>query len=290
MRLEAIPEEAVVEISAIYTFYHFHFATGYVFRGERHPFWEMVYVKSGQVDIGADDDVHMLVGGDLIFHRPDEFHSIWANYAHAPELIVASFDCASPAMRAFEHRRLRTTPGQQELLQALLREAEGAFSTSLEISEKRLNPQHRGGAYTLRLILTQLLMDVLHSASDDPPVRGNRPHEPDAATAAVIDDLVDYMKRHLHGELRFEDLCRRVGMSATSVKQLFRRYFDASPMACYEMIRMGEARRLLRESGGSVSATAFALGFSSPEYFSTRFKRVNGMSPRAYLKEIRESR
>lgn len=290
MQLQPIPEESVLEISAIYTFFHFHFATGYVFRGERHPFWEMVYVKSGQVDIGADDDMHMLGGGDLIFHRPDEFHSIWANYAHAPELIVVSFACDSPAMRAFERRRLRVTTNQQELLQALLKEAESAFATSLEEAEKRMNPGYCGGAYTLRLILTQLLMDVLHSANDEAPAQNRRSREPDAATAGIIDDLVDYMKGHLRGELRFEDLCRRVGMSATSVKQLFRRYFDASPMACYEMIRMGEARRLLRENGGSVSATAYALGFSSPEYFSTRFKQVNGMSPRTYLKEFHESR
>ena len=79
MLLTPIPESALIEISSVYTFFHFHFATGYVFRGERHPFWEMVYVKSGQVDIGADDDVHMLGGGAVIFHRPDEFHSIWAN-------------------------------------------------------------------------------------------------------------------------------------------------------------------------------------------------------------------
>ena len=283
-----IPEEAVIEIAAVYTFFHFHFASGYVFRGERHPFWEMVYVKSGQVDIGADDDVHMLGGGDVIFHRPDEFHSIWANYAHAPELIVVSFACDSPAMRAFERRRLRVTPGQQALLQMLLGEAERTFSTSLEEGEKCLNSGHTGGGYSLRLLLTQFLMDVLQSGNADPPVRRRCLQEPDEATAAVIDDLMDYMKHHIRGELCFEDLCRRVGMSSTAVKQLFRRYFDASPMACYEMIRMGAARRMLRENGGDVAAVAFALGFSSPSYFSTRFRHVSGMSPREYLNEIRE--
>ena len=289
MLLTPIPESALIEISSVYTFFHFHFATGYVFRGERHPFWEMVYVKSGQVDIGADADVHMLGGGDVIFHRPDEFHSIWANYAHAPELIVVSFACDSPAMRAFERRRLRVTMRQQELLHALLREAEHTFSTSLEEVEKHLNPGHIGGGYGLRLILTQFMMDVLQSGNADLPASRSQSREPDAAAAAVIDDLMDYMKRHIRGELRFEDLCRRVGMSSTAVKQLFRRHFDASPMACYEMIRMGEARRLLRENGGDVAAAAYALGFSSPSYFSTRFRHVNGMSPREFLSEIRGS-
>ena len=285
-----IPEEAVIGVSAVYTFYHFHFAAGYVFRGERHPFWEMVYVKSGQVDIGADDDVHTLGGGDVIFHRPDEFHSIWANYAHAPELIVVSFASDSPAMRAFERQRIRVTPGQQELLQMLLNEAERTFSTSLEAGEKRMNARHIGGGYALRLILTQFLMDALQAGNTEPPARHSRPRAADEAASEVIGDLMEYMKQHIRGELCFGDLCRRAGMSSTAVKQLFRKHSEASPMACYEMIRMGEARRLLRENGGDVAAAAYALGFSSPSYFSTRFRHVNGMSPREYLNEIREEK
>ena len=76
--MQGFPEQAIIEIHRIFTFYHFHFATGYVFPGERHPFWEMVYVLNGQVDIGADERVYALNAGDLIFHQPDEYHSIFA--------------------------------------------------------------------------------------------------------------------------------------------------------------------------------------------------------------------
>ena len=64
--MQGFPEQAIIEIHRIFTFYHFHFATGYVFPGERHPFWEMVYVLNGQVDIGADEQVHVLGAGDVI--------------------------------------------------------------------------------------------------------------------------------------------------------------------------------------------------------------------------------
>ena len=99
-----LEEKALIEITRLNSFYHFHFATGYVFPGERHPFWELVYVLSGQVDVGADERVYALNAGDLIFHQPDEYHSIWANYAHAPDMIVVTFDCDSDAMRYFQKR------------------------------------------------------------------------------------------------------------------------------------------------------------------------------------------
>lgn len=287
MRPDPIPESALIEISSIYTFYHFQFATGYVFKGENHPFWEMVYVINGQVDIGADDQVHVLGGGDVIFHRPDEFHSIWANYAHAPELIVVSFESASETMRQFEKKCFRVSEKQQRLLRSLLQEAERAFSTSLESGPRRVNPDHPGGSYMIRLILTQLLMDMLTGVWGMDAPTAERIRKPDLDTARQLDSLAAYMRGHLRGGLRFADLCRHAGMSETVLKQLFRRYFGASPMAYYEQIRMGEARRMLREGDGNVASVAYALGFSSPAYFSTRFKNVCGMSPREYVREER---
>ncbi len=286
MQYPVIAEDPIIELGAMHTFFHFHFAAGYIFKGERHPFWEMVYVKNGQVDIGTDDGIFMLGGGDVIFHRPDEFHSIWANYAHTAELIVVSFECDSAAMARFEKQRFRATARQQSILDSLLRAAERTFSAPLD-DEKTPKPDYPGGGYTLRLILTWLLMDMLSSGMNNPPIPGSEGSEPDAVAAAMIDDLIGYMRRHLSGDLRFENLCRRIGMSETAVKQLFHRHFDATPMAYYEQVRMGEARRMFRESQDNIATVAYALGFSSPSYFSTRFKAVCGMTPREYLKEIR---
>jgi AraC family chitin signaling transcriptional activator len=74
-------------------------------------------------------------------------------------------------------------------------------------------------------------------------------------------------------------------MSETSIKQLFRRHFDTTPMAYYEQLRMSDARRRLRQPGSSVTSVACEMGFSSPAYFSTRFRHVTGMTPREFLQE-----
>lgn len=279
-------ENPLIEIRDIYSFYHSQFATGYVFRGERHPFWEMVYVNNGQVDIGADDEVIMLSAGDVVFHRPDEFHSIWANYAHAPDLIVISFYSESPSMKMFEKKHFHVTSRQNVLLQEMLAQAEKIFSSPLDANEKKINNDFPGGAYMLRLLLTMLLMDMLPLLSSENSAHSEPGNHPDAASAQAIDKIISYMKRNLQGNLRFDDVCRKAGMSGTAVKQLFRTYVGISVMAYYEQVRMGEARRLLRESRGDIASVAYALGFSSPAYFSTRFRNVNGVSPREYLKDV----
>ena len=144
--MQGFQEQAIIEIRRIFTFYHFHFATGYVFPGERHPFWEMVYLLNGQVDIGADERVYALNAGDLIFHQPDEYHSIFASYAHAPDMVVISFDSQSEAMRRFARRCMHLDEAQQAEMNALLAEAYRTYAGSLSEDERIERSGHRGGA------------------------------------------------------------------------------------------------------------------------------------------------
>lgn len=281
-----LPETPAIEIDSLRTFYHFHFATGYVFRGERHPFWEMVYVINGQVDIGADDRVYALGAGDLIFHQPDEYHSIWANYAHAPDMIVVTFDSGSDAMRRFQKRCLHLAEPQRARLQALLDEANRVYGPSLSSGKWIERPGSVGGAYTLRLLLTVFLTSLLGDRTDaqakEPPAFSVS----EKADEEQMEKAICFMKAHLRHELRFDALCRHMGMSGTAVKELFRRNCASAPIAYFERLRMIEAQKLMRQGCINVAALADALGFSSPAYFSTRFKHTTGQTPRAYLKEI----
>ncbi|MBS5584915.1 MAG: helix-turn-helix transcriptional regulator [Clostridiales bacterium] len=276
-----IPCERVIHVSALFTLYDFRFATGYVFRGESHPFWEMVYVGDGAVDIGADERKIMLTQGDVIFHKPGEFHSIWANYAHAPSIVVITFACDSPGMRFFENRTMRVLPQHRAIVQAILREARETFGGALDTSKKIVNEAHVGGVQMLILLLEALLIALLrYRDAGEQAEEAVERHEEWKA----LDEAVKYMRAHLQGEVRFADVCRHTGMGATALKQLFRRQTGVSPMAYYEQLRMGEARRLLSDVGLNVAQTAETLGFSSPSYFSSRFHRVTGMSPTAYLR------
>ena len=189
-------------------------------------------------------------------------------------------------MRAFEKRLARVTERQQALFGDLMREAKEAFLPSSDEHSQTLNPAHPGGVFAMRMILTHILLDMLSSGGGVPDAAGRTPR-PVPADAALIQAIVEQMRSRLRGDLTFPELCRSVGMSGTSVKQLFRRYFSASPMAYYEQLRMSEARRRLREEGRSVAEVADELGFSSASYFSTRFKRAAGMSPREFLREAR---
>ena len=87
----------VVNISKIVTVHYYEFDKNFVFNGESHDFWEMVYIDKGRVQVRNDEEELVLSQGEIIFHRPNEFHSIKALHS-APNFFVVSFVCTSPLM------------------------------------------------------------------------------------------------------------------------------------------------------------------------------------------------
>ena len=62
------------------------FSAGHDFKGERHDFIEIVYVRSGNVCVTENENVYWLGGGDLVLHGPMEFHRIKSDAQTTPHV------------------------------------------------------------------------------------------------------------------------------------------------------------------------------------------------------------
>ena len=121
-----------IAVPAVVTVHYFEYARDYVFEGEKHDFWELLYVDKGEVEVMADDTGYCLKQGEMIFHKPGEFHNVFANGLVAPNLVVVAFVCASPAMAYFEGKVVKAEEVERELLARIVHEARDAFSNPLD--------------------------------------------------------------------------------------------------------------------------------------------------------------
>ena len=131
MKFAKVALKDTLNISGIYSVHYFEFSKTYTFPGESHDFWEMVYVDKGRIIATAGEQDIVLQSGEVIFHKPDEWHNIRADGAVAPNVMVVSFDCRSPAMAALISRKQKISTSQREILGELLSEAQLAFSSPL---------------------------------------------------------------------------------------------------------------------------------------------------------------
>ena len=66
-------------IQKLYTIHYYEFSKQYTFRGERHDFWEMVYVDRGEIHACAEEQDYLLKQGEILFHEPNEWHRLYAD-------------------------------------------------------------------------------------------------------------------------------------------------------------------------------------------------------------------
>jgi len=97
-----------------------------------------------------------------------------------------------------------------------------------------------------------------------------------------IKKALDYLCSHLSSAVSLDEVARDCGLSKSRLSHLFGDQVGATPMEYLESRRMELARQLLSDTSFSVSEIADMTGFDSPYYFTRRFTRHAGSSPRKY--------
>jgi AraC-like DNA-binding protein len=300
--MEYSPVELINEITVerMVTVHYFQFARGYVFSGEKHEFWELVYMDKGAAQIGADGETFILNEGEVVFHKPGEFHTIWAGGSKAPDIIVISFVCTSQMLERFTGARMVVDEDSKRLMAQIISEARNAWvnkqsSDYLELVRRQDRPI--GSEQMVKISLEALLIRLLrimqsnmlleHQQNSTPllkpkTVQGRREYMEMLAV-----EIERYMQEHMEDDISIASLCRRFGMSGTSVKQLFSQSKGEGVIQYLSTVRHEGAKRLIREGHLNMTSIAERCGYGSVHYFSRRFTKMEGMTPTEYSRSVK---
>ncbi|PZT55675.1 helix-turn-helix domain-containing protein [Paenibacillus silvae] len=104
----------------------------------------------------------------------------------------------------------------------------------------------------------------------------------------AIQRSILYMEQQYDQELTREQLAQIADMSPGYYSSLFRKETGTSPMDRLAEIRIKHAKQMLVSSDKPIREIAQSVGFSTPYYFSSRFKQVVGLPPTAYVQRNQE--
>lgn len=263
-----------LEINALYTAFDITFDSKFSFAGESHNFFEAVCVLDGMVGIAAGQDVYIVPRGNLVIHRPMEFHRIWSEEQSTPRIIIISFDTSSRPCFAGTVFRL-----DEEELETFAQSYRG-IADCCEISSRRVVRTLEGRESELEIALCSLESLFLRIFAQNP---SRSPVQTSGSESAMkYRDIMKFLNDSINVRISIADVARACGMSESGTKQIFRRYTGQGIMSYFRDLKVKEAVTMLTE-GFSVKETAYRLGFSDQNYFSTYFKKVTGKSPREYI-------
>ena len=90
---------------------------------------------------------------------------------------------------------------------------------------------------------------------------------------------------HYAQKLGIPELARACGCSESLLSLRFKRATGIGVHAYLQGFRLQQAASLLAQTKRSVTDIAFSCGFQSPGYFKDAFRKVYGISPRAYRRQ-----
>lgn len=97
-----------------------------------------------------------------------------------------------------------------------------------------------------------------------------------------IDSAILYMHQHISENITLTDLCKHYNYSASRFSSLFKQKTGYAPIDYFIQLKMQKATQQLDFTDKSVKSIAMSMGFDDPYYFSKRFRKIIGMSPKKY--------
>ena len=293
MAYKSVVLEDSVTINRIISVHYFQYMSDFSFPGESHDFWELVCVDRGEIDALAGDRRLTLKKGNILFHKPNEFHNVLTNGKVSPSLVVIGFECHSPAIKSFEDQLMSVQDTEKELMAQIIVEARNTFSGRLDdpYQEELIfnsEPLTFGSAQLISHYLEQLMIHLYRRYfSYSLPVRSSRSLAEASSGNDTYNRIVRYMEEHLGERMTIDRICRDNLVGRSQLQKLFRDTKGCGVIEFFSMMKIDTAKQMIRDNQLNFTQIADRLGYNSIHYFSRQFKQITTMTPSEYATSIR---
>lgn len=277
--------ENLININKIVTIHYFQFNKNFKGPTESHDFWELVYADKGELICEADGKEILLSQGEILFHKPNEVHTLRTNGRSAPDVFIVCFDCKSECVRFFENLKLTLNKRFVRFIYSIIEESKKTFD--LPYADPQLKKMHLlpsptlGGQQVIKNYLEILLISLMRDEtekSDSGVVFLPR----EESRERLADKIIKFLQANLYEQLEISDVCEALHYNKSYIFRQFKATTDCTIMAYFIKLKIEEAKRLLRETSLSVTQISAKLAFDTPNYFSKTFKKITGYTPLRY--------
>ena len=249
-----------------------------------HAFLEIALVLSGRAQHHSAAGTRPLRRGSLVVVRPGEWHG----YSGCERLAVGNlylfgdgapggwvWSAPDPLLRWALSVSWLSPPPPARPPQLPERQVDAAARWFDELAAA---PVDGPAAKTMRSGLVLCLLAALAPAfapsrRDAPPAG---PHHP-----AVL-EMLRAVQASLAHPWTVQDLAAAVHLSPGHLSRLCRTQLGLPPIELVAMLRSEAAAVMLLRADRGIAEVGQAVGYDDPAYFSRRFRRFHGMSPRRY--------
>lgn len=102
----------------------------------------------------------------------------------------------------------------------------------------------------------------------------------------AVQQLRQFIVEHSHEDITLESMGQMVGLSPFYISKMFKEQLGINYIDFLTECRIQHAKRLMSDPAKSLKEITFEIGYHDPNYFSKVFKKMCGMSPTDYRRQL----
>ena len=258
------------------------------FRMNRHDYFELVYLVSGELVWQVQDSFITEAEGDLFLMTIPKFHRVTEQSSTKVEVLSLFFDrrllaSATGSDSEYLDYLFAQALDQQHLISAdthLPREIEQLMREIVKESPA-LGDRARLCIRTyVKMILVLLIDQIIKVAPRHSSANRQQ------GSLDRLKPLFDAMEHGYSGRISTDDAADIVNMSLSTFRRTFAQLTGQSFVQYLNSFRIAKAQKLLASSDMPISEVCLEVGFCDQSYFGMIFRRLTQMTPRSYRQNL----
>ena len=249
---------------------------------EAHDFWELCYVKGGEIALECGCKEYEIRKNQLFLIPPNAFHS----YAPRGEdncAFVICFESLSDVLDSISSLLLDLDDEHIYILEKIIYEAEHTFKINEDDLLEVLPSPNFGGKQAIILLLEYLLICLtrqLSFAKHSKLVLLRDKH----FYTDFVKLIIAFLNENVRAKLTLNDICEKMNCSRSFACRVFKEQTGDTLFSYFNKLKIEEAKNMLKETDMSISDISYSLGFDELKYFDYLFKKYVGDTPNSYRK------
>ncbi len=248
-----------------------------------HPQYELSLILKGSGKRFIGDHIGIFNPGDMVLIGPNVPHCwISDDEQKENEMLVVQFDplfLGEPFYSIPEARAIKTLLTASR--QAIIFARESLHDSYQWLENVR---QHRGLARIAHLLL---LCQALSESKQEQLTSDNYIVEQSVKGADRLTSAINFVKNHLHEEIKQPDVAKLVNMAPQSFSRFFRAQTGRTFVSFVNEVRITEACHLLATTDRDILDIALSCGYANISHFNRKFMENKKLTPSRFRENQR---
>lgn len=263
---------------------------GVTARSHIHGDIELIYPLGGEFEAYINNDRYSFKKGELLVIDAGDIHSIYSLCDEQSDYIVirvALDNLIVYGQRIDENKYMLPFIANFYQKKKVFTASE-IKTCDLERSMMSFIGEWEKKDYGFELYVKSIVLDILIGILRERSGCNDGARMQELERTGDLAKAFEYIEKNYASDISLGDVAELCSMSYSYFSRLFKNVTSFKFSEYLLRFRLNEAEYRLATTDDSVTDIAYGTGFSSSSYFVSRFKLINGMTPKQYRRERNE--